>query len=119
MANTTPHPDSPASGPAHPPASGGFRAAIAVNAVLLAALALVTLQPAATAQPAPASERPRGQYLLVGGDLATGSSNAVWITDTVNQELLAVRWDTSRNRLQGLGYRNLRSDVGRQEQPNR
>lgn len=96
---------------------------IAVNAVLLGALAMVTLQPAATAQSdeggALANQRVRGSYLMVGGDLSTGSSNAIWITDTTNQQLVAIRWDNSRGRIEGLGFRDLRQDAGREENPGR
>ncbi|MEM1330713.1 MAG: hypothetical protein AAGG07_09150 [Planctomycetota bacterium] len=56
-------------------------------------------------------ERPRGDYLLLGGEISGGSSNAMWIVDTANQEMLAVRWDQSRRELRGLGYRDLRKDL--------
>ncbi len=66
---------------------------------------------AAWAQEA-AKARQRGQFLMVSGKLQGSPSNAVYIVDTANQELLAVKWDRAGQRLQGLGWRDMVRDGG-------
>ncbi|GAB5497200.1 MAG: hypothetical protein Phyf2KO_22800 [Phycisphaerales bacterium] len=79
---------------------------IALNAALLGVLGVVSI---AVAQPQ--DNRARGDYAMVGGEyLGGGSGNAVYILDASNQELIAVRWDTSRKVLDGIGYRDLNND---------
>lgn len=98
--------------------------ALGVNAALLAALLLHAAwpTPAAHAQPedgfdsasAPSvasSFRAPGRYRAVSGELTAGSTDAIWILDEVNEELLALRWDQSRRQLEPLGYRDLRTDT--------
>ncbi|PHQ81277.1 MAG: hypothetical protein COB69_04535 [Phycisphaera sp.] len=78
---------------------------IAVNVVLLVVLGAVSI---ATAQP---GNRARGDYAMVGGEiLGGGGGNAVYILDASNQELIAVKWDTSRKVLDGIGFRDLNRD---------
>jgi len=84
------------------------RGLIALNAALLLVLGLVTLGPRAGAQSAIA--RAPGNYTMVGGRINGGNSNAVWIIDGTNQELIAVRWDTSRSTLTGIGFRDIVAD---------
>jgi hypothetical protein len=85
------------------------RRLIALNLVLLAALAVVTLAPLAGAQPA-AARRP-GRYTMVGGRIQGANTNAIYILDATNQELVAVRWDDSRKTLAPIGYRDLTADT--------
>ena len=87
-----------------------------LNGVLLAILALLVIIPPgqpvqAAFQPEAGDERPRGRYTLVGGRLGAGNTDAVWILDAVNQELVGVRWDASRGRIEGLGFRSLTDDL--------
>ncbi len=84
---------------------------IAVNAALLGVLAFVEFGPAASAQQSHEPARPRGQYTLVGGQIQTGNSNAVYIVDSVNQEMIVLRWEDGRNILSGIGYRDLEEDA--------
>ena len=96
---------------------------IVLNAVLLGILGVITLGPGAGAQTQSGSKpgpnnageeqnaRPRGSYTMVGGELPSGNSNAIWVLDTANQELLALVWDQSRSRIHGLGFRDLASDA--------
>jgi hypothetical protein len=78
---------------------------IAVNAALLVILGAVSI---ATAQP---GNRARGDYAMVGGEImGGGGGNAVYILDASNQELIAVKWDTSRKVLDGIGFRDLNKD---------
>lgn len=66
----------------------------------------------ANAQPgaAPGQPRPRGQYLVVSGRLNGMPANAIYLLDTANQEMVALRWERSRNDLIGLGYRSVSDD---------
>lgn len=81
---------------------------VLLNGLLLAALAVMTLQPSAAAQPG--ANRPRGSYLLLAGRMIGGPSHAVYVLDTANQELLGLRWDSSGQRLEPFGYRNVATD---------
>lgn len=97
------------------------RRLIALNAALLGALALVTIATQvsdAGAQPAGAGgSRPnypgrhRGDYCLVSGRTTGGSSSAVYILDSSNQELLALTWDRSREQFVILGRRDVTADA--------
>lgn len=88
---------------------GGVRGLIALNAALIGVLALVSFQPGATAQPA--QTRAPGEYVLIGGEMRGGNASAVWVLDSINQELVAVRWDESRDNLNGIGFRDLDADA--------
>ena len=79
---------------------------IALNAALLVLLAAVTFAPAVNAQ-----ARARGQYAMVAGGVNNSQSSAVYIADTVNQELLVVTYDPIGKRLDGIAYRNLAADA--------
>ena len=85
-----------------------FRALIALNAVLLAALAVVSLSPAAEAQ---RGNRARGQYTLVAGMVQGAEVEAVYVVDASNQEMVALYWDRNRNGFGPLGYRSLAEDA--------
>jgi len=85
------------------------RALVALNAGLLAVLALVTAVPRADAQAG--VRRPPGTYALVGGEPPGGNANAVYVLDSANRELIVLRWNNSINQLEGIGYRDLRTDA--------
>ena len=99
-----------AHGPAPWHASRRVRALAGLNAALLLALGAVAVAPAARGQ-APGEPRNAGRYIIVGGALNAGDANAAYIIDTVNAEMIAMRWNDSRRRYEGLGYRNLREDA--------
>lgn len=86
---------------------------VAVNAALLGALAMVTLQPGARAAEGFAGQpaRPRGQYIMTAGRMQGASSHAIYVLDTVNQELAAMVWDRSGQRLSVIGYRSVAADA--------
>ena len=90
----------------------GLTALVIANVALAGVLAWVELGPVATAQPASseAAARPRGSYTLVGGEIQTGNSNAVYVIDSANQEMVVLRWEDGRNTIGGIGYRDLRAD---------
>lgn len=83
-----------------------LRALLLLNAALLLVLAGVTLGPAADAQP-----RARGDYTMVAGRAPGTQSSAVYIVDSVNQEMVVVTYNPSTNQLEGVTYRHLGADV--------
>jgi hypothetical protein len=88
----------------------GRRGLLALNAVLLAVLAVFTWGPLAGAQNA-APARARGDYTMVAGKTNAGGPSAVYIVDSSNQELVALRWDQGKQQMVGLGYRSLQGDT--------
>lgn len=82
---------------------------VALNAGLLLALGAVTFAPEAEAQSR--TQRARGSYSMVGGEIKTGNANAVWIIDAANQEMICIRWNLSRSEFDGIGYRDLDTDA--------
>lgn len=77
------------------------------GAVVIAALATS----AGGVQPA---VRAPGQYTMVAGQIqGGGSAAAIYILDSINQEMIGVRWNQSRNQLDGVDYRNLVEDAQR------
>lgn len=90
------------------------QALIAVNLALLAVLAYMTFAPEAGASAQPGNTRARGDYTMVAGEVNFGNSSAVWIVDSANQEIVAIRWDEGRRNFEGIGYRNLGDDVNAQ-----
>lgn len=87
------------------------RRLVALNAVLLALLGAVTLAPDAGAQAQNQPTRARGEYTMVGGQISGGNSNAVYVVDAANREMITLRWDSSRRQLLGVGYRDLATDL--------
>lgn len=83
-------------------------ALVALNAALLLALGVVTLAPSAAAQQA---QRPRGEYMVLGGQMTGSPSSGVHIIDTSNQEMVTLKWNQSSTSFEGVGYRNLRLDA--------
>lgn len=84
-----------------------YGALIALNAALLGVLLLVGLPVGATAQQQPsgaAGTRGRGDYTMVAGRAQGSTEDVVWVVDAVNQEIMALRWDISRNDLQFIGF---------------
>ena len=85
---------------------GSLRALLALNAILLALLAAVTLSPEVNAQ-----ARSRGSYAMVAGAANNIQSSAVYIVDAINQELAVVNYDGTTRALTGINYRNLAADA--------
>jgi hypothetical protein len=86
------------------------RGLIALNAGLLLALGAVSLAPEATAQRG--AGRARGEYTLVSGRVIGGNSNAVYVIDSANQEIIGLTWNNTRKALEGFGYRDINADSG-------
>lgn len=85
------------------------RTLIALNLALLAALGGVSLAPRAGAQNQ--LDRARGEYTLVGGMISGGNSNAIYVLDAANREMIALVYEQSRRTVQGVGYRDLATDL--------
>ena len=80
---------------------------IALNVVLLAIFAVISLVPTTEAQVPQTS-----QYIAVPGSVNSLNAGAVWILDTANGgELVAVTWDHNKNRIIALGYRSISYDA--------
>ena len=89
-----------------PKRRGRLFALLAVNASMLVGLGVVTFAPDAHAQ-----SRGRGAYTMIAGGANGSSSSVVYIVDTANDELIAVRYDANARQLNGVGYRNLMQDL--------
>lgn len=90
---------------------------IGLNAALLGVLALVTLAGArASAEASAQPTRARGSYTMVAGAVQGETTHAVYILDSTNQELVALRWNRNNNRFEGIGYRSLQADARTQQQ---
>ncbi|MBL0928244.1 MAG: hypothetical protein IBJ11_11435 [Phycisphaerales bacterium] len=111
--------------PSPRPRPNGFRGLIALNAVLLTALAGVTFIHDASAQPRqnpPAGASPprsRGEYAMVSGRVQGVPESAIFVVDQSNQEVLALRWDRSTRQVRGIGYRDMKADGARGQQGGR
>lgn len=87
------------------------RVLVAVNMALLAALALASMT---RGQPAGAGNQPqrgRGQYVAVPAKAQGLSTGVLYIADTANEELVALRWDKGTNSFEVVGFRDLVNDV--------
>ncbi|MBM4105508.1 MAG: hypothetical protein FJ257_04330 [Phycisphaerae bacterium] len=80
-------------------------ALLALNVALLLALGVVLWAPRATAQ-----SRPRGDYLMVSGEVNGASGQVLWVLDQTHEELVAIMWNQPTTTFVGIGYRNLVTD---------
>jgi len=81
---------------------------IALNLGLAALLGVVGASRMVGAQVG--ADRARGEYTMVSGRTNSGGAHAVYILDSVNQEMIALRWDQSKQTMSGIGYRSLVQD---------
>lgn len=88
---------------------------LATNLMLAASVGIALWAvPARGVQGAQPSSRARGQYSMVAGELRSGGqASAIYIIDSINEEMIAVRWNQSRDQLDGLDYRSLEMDGNR------
>jgi hypothetical protein len=86
------------------------RRLIALNAALLALLGLVALAPVARAQRANAQRTP-GAYTMVSGRITGSTPHAVYVVDSVNQEMVTLIWNQSARGLDVIGYRDINADT--------
>ncbi len=90
-----------------------LRGLLALNVALLAVLAIVSLSPEAGADGTQPAARARGAYTMVAGPIRTGNASAIWIVDSANQELAVVRFNDSKQQLEGIGFRDIAEDATR------
>jgi hypothetical protein len=85
---------------------------LATNLALAAGVVVAAAGLPASGTQAP--NRARGQYTMVAGDIRSGGdASGVYIIDSVNEEMVLVRWDHNRNQLDGIDYRSLSADTER------
>lgn len=87
------------------------RGLIAVNLFLLLLLAAVTLAPTSVAQRGATGGRARGEYTMLSGQMSGSSASAIFLVDSANQDMVALKWNESSKSLDGIGYRDLREDA--------
>ena len=125
MTSTQATTDAPAASPASIDRRGHRGPLVAANLALLGLIIGLNVGPAGTApaaarstaqssgQPAGPSAggplRARGDYTVVVGRAA--GTSALYILDGSNQEMIALRWDNTKQSLMGIGYRSLATDV--------
>lgn len=90
-----------------------LRGLLALNMALLGVLAIVSLSPEAGATNAQPGARARGAYTMVAGSIRTGNSSAIWLVDSANQELAVLRFNDSKQQLEGIGFRDIAQDATR------
>lgn len=95
---------------------------LAVNAVLVAVLSLVTLAgPTSAAADAdtldagiqPSSRAPsraRGEYTVISPKSADGNTGVLVVIDSINEEMAVLDWDKARRTLVVTGFRDLTAD---------
>jgi hypothetical protein len=100
-------PETPAAGLGAAGRSGGksYRGLIGLNIALLAALGAVSFAPGAGAQSG--AERSRGAYAAVSGNIQGSASDAIFVIDRNNQEMLGMVFDQSRKQLTGIDFVDL------------
>lgn len=80
-----------------------WKGLILLNGLLILVLAGVCFGPAATAQFA----RYRGDYTMVSGRANGSSPYILYIVDQNARELVAIRYDSSKRLVDGMGYADL------------
>lgn len=100
-----------------PPRTGRPRGLVALNVVLLMILSAVVLVPSVEAQFTAPTTRVRGNYTVVGGETLGENANTIFVLDSANRDMVALRWNDSTKSLEGVGYRDLVRDV--QSDPDR
>ncbi len=96
-----------------------LRPLLAINAVLVLAMGVLTLGPMAGAENGAQPRRAAGEYTMVAARPQGLSEDALWIVDANNLELMAVRFDGSANELRFIDFRDLRADFEENETPRR
>lgn len=52
-----------------------------------------------------------GRYTCVGGKTLGGYTNVIYVLDSANREMVALRWNDGLKQLEGIGYRDLVTDI--------
>lgn len=87
---------------------------VALNLLLLGVLGAVTIVPKLEAQSMRGdmqNPRVRGEYALVGGQSLGDTADTIFVLDSANREMVALRWNESNKSLEGVGFRDLVRDA--------
>ena len=101
-------------------ANGGFRGSrrflTGANFVLAGAALTMVVAGIAGAQPRQSGtlQRASGQYTCVGGQTLGGYTNVIYVLDSANRELVVLKWNDGTKQLEGIGYRDLVSDISKE-----
>lgn len=87
----------------------GWRRFVVPGAALVVACAVGVVFGQAAVQ-----NRAAGNYTLLAGKASGSSAKVVYILDSANKEMVAVKWNQSAAKLDGIGYRNLAQDADAQ-----
>jgi len=81
-----------------------------MNLVLAGAVVGLVVVGMAGAQ-ATQARRIGGQYTCVGGKTLGGYTNVIYVLDSANREMVALKWNDATKQLEGVGYRDLDEDI--------
>lgn len=97
-------------------ASGSRRLILGANFVLAGAVLTMGVVGIAGAQPerGDLQRRASGQYSCVGGQTIGGYTNVIYVLDSANRELVALKWNDATKQLEGIGYRDLVLDINKE-----
>lgn len=82
-------------------------ALLALNGVLLAALAVIGLTP----QPAPAQQFVRSQYIMVAGDVVGRAEQAIYVIELNTGRVAALIFNGSNKTLEPVDGRSILNDL--------
>ena len=91
--------------------AGGRRVLTGVNLLLAGVALTMGVVGIAGAQPGVDTRRASGQYTCVGGATIGGYTNNIYVLDSANRELVALKWNDGLKQLEGVGYRDLDRDI--------
>ena len=102
----------------HAPTSPSrVRPLLIANGVLAAAVVGVAVANLAFTDHAPGQDtiraadlRARGDYTMVSGKSNAGPNPVVYVVDSSNQEAVALKWDPTKQTMNGVGYRSIQTD---------
>jgi hypothetical protein len=92
----------------------GLRVLIGLNVALACCLGVTLLSRThaiAQEEGRVTNSRLRGEYTMITARTNAGGPHAVWVLDAANAEMVALKWDQSRQSLIGAGYREVTSDL--------
>ena len=87
---------------------------VVLNLALLFAFGTLTFSQRAHAQnraDSTTANRVPGDYSVVGGSPLGGVTSTIYVLDSANREMIALKWNDSTKQLEGIGYRDLDMDT--------
>lgn len=89
----------------------GSHRLVAINVGLALCVGVAAVVSPLEAQQGQPAKRSRGDYSAVSAAMQGGNSDAIFVLDAANQEMVIVRWNDSKRTLEGIGYRSLADDA--------